>query len=70
MTLMEPWGDDGKDLYISCTMPSIEIGTIGGGTQLPAQASCLDMLGVRGESVLVKDYLFLIVFLSVCGCFI
>lgn len=26
MTLMEPWGPDGEDLYISCTMPSIEIG--------------------------------------------
>ncbi|XP_054278232.1 3-hydroxy-3-methylglutaryl-coenzyme A reductase-like [Macrosteles quadrilineatus] len=48
MTLMEPWGEDGKDLYISCTMPSVEIGTVGGGTQLPAQAACLDMLGVRG----------------------
>lgn len=29
MTLMEPWGPDGNDLYVSCTMPSIEIGTIG-----------------------------------------
>lgn len=28
MTLMEPWGHDGDDLYISCTMPSIEIGGI------------------------------------------
>lgn len=62
MTLMEPWGEDGKDLYISCTMPSIEIGTIGGGTQLPAQASCLDMLGVRGELVLDKGISYLIVF--------
>ncbi|XP_011300109.1 3-hydroxy-3-methylglutaryl-coenzyme A reductase [Fopius arisanus] len=48
MTLMEPWGVDGKDLYISCTMPSIEIGTIGGGTGLPAQSACLSMLGVQG----------------------
>lgn len=48
MTLMEPWGEDGNDLYVSCTMPSIEIGTIGGGTVLPAQASCLEMLGVKG----------------------
>ncbi|XP_015111924.1 3-hydroxy-3-methylglutaryl-coenzyme A reductase [Diachasma alloeum] len=48
MTLMEPWGEDGKDLYISCTMPSIEIGTIGGGTGLPAQSACLAMLGVLG----------------------
>lgn len=48
MTLMEPWGDKGEDLYITCTMPSIEIGTIGGGTILGPQSACLDMLGVRG----------------------
>ncbi|XP_033219073.1 3-hydroxy-3-methylglutaryl-coenzyme A reductase [Belonocnema kinseyi] len=48
MTLMEPWGPDGTDLYISCTMPSIEVGTVGGGTGLPAQGACLGMLGVRG----------------------
>lgn len=28
MTLMEPWGPTGEDLYISCTMPSIEIGLL------------------------------------------
>nr|QBB20033.1 3-hydroxy-3-methylglutaryl-CoA reductase [Dendroctonus rhizophagus] len=50
MTLMEPWGPDGEDLYISCTMPSIEIGTIGGGTILPAQSACLDILGVKGSN--------------------
>ncbi|XP_032684231.1 3-hydroxy-3-methylglutaryl-coenzyme A reductase isoform X2 [Odontomachus brunneus] len=48
MTLMEPWGEEGKDLYVSCTMPSLEIGTVGGGTGLPAQAACLAMLGVKG----------------------
>lgn len=48
MTLMEPWGESGEDLYVSCTMPSLEIGTVGGGTVLPAQAACLEMLGVRG----------------------
>ncbi|KAK0090398.1 hypothetical protein PV325_000680 [Microctonus aethiopoides] len=48
MTLMEPWGEDGQDLYVSCTMPSIEIGTVGGGTGLPAQGACLAMLGVKG----------------------
>lgn len=37
-----------NDLYISCTMPSIEVGTIGGGTILDAQSSCLKMLGVYG----------------------
>jgi len=29
-------------------MPCIEVGTIGGGTFLPPQASMLDLLGVRG----------------------
>ncbi|KAI9591811.1 hypothetical protein BDF19DRAFT_453552 [Syncephalis fuscata] len=47
ITLMQAV-NDGQDLHISCTMPCIEVGTIGGGTQLPAQAACLDMLGVRG----------------------
>lgn len=51
MTLMEPWGADGTDLYVSCTMPSIEIGTVGGGTGLPAQGACLAMLGVKGAHV-------------------
>ena len=27
ITLMEPWGRDGEDLYITCTMPSIEVST-------------------------------------------
>lgn len=30
-------------------MPSIEVGTIGGGTILPAQSACLELLGVRGS---------------------
>ncbi|KAF4519164.1 hypothetical protein B566_EDAN008227 [Ephemera danica] len=51
MTLMEPWGEEGKDLYVTCTMPSIEIGTVGGGTTLPPQASCLEILGVKGASL-------------------
>jgi hydroxymethylglutaryl-CoA reductase (NADPH) len=29
-------------------MPSVEVGTIGGGTILEAQGAMLDMLGVRG----------------------
>ena len=27
----------------SCTMPSIEVGTVGGGTNLPAQSACLEV---------------------------
>ena len=47
-TGMECWGDNGEDLYLTCTMPSLEVGTVGGGTGLPGQSACLDMLGVRG----------------------
>ncbi|XP_053196013.1 3-hydroxy-3-methylglutaryl-coenzyme A reductase-like isoform X3 [Scomber japonicus] len=50
ITQMEPAGPDGEDLYISCTMPSIELGTVGGGTNLPPQQACLQMLGVQGTS--------------------
>ncbi|CAO3617614.1 unnamed protein product [Cunninghamella blakesleeana] len=47
ITLMQAV-NGGKDLHISCTMPSIEVGTIGGGTILPPQQAMLDLLGVRG----------------------
>ncbi|KAJ5232154.1 hypothetical protein N7468_005110 [Penicillium chermesinum] len=36
------------NLQISVSMPSIEVGTIGGGTILEAQSAMLDLLGVRG----------------------
>lgn len=51
MTLMETCGKNQEDLYISVTMPSIEVGTVGGGTILPAQGACLDILGVKGANV-------------------
>ncbi|XP_030647877.1 3-hydroxy-3-methylglutaryl-CoA reductase a [Chanos chanos] len=51
ITLMEASGVTGEDLYISCTMPSIELGTVGGGTNLAAQQACLQMLGVQGASL-------------------
>ncbi len=38
--------DDG--LYLSVTLASVEVGTVGGGTTLPTQAEALDLLGVRG----------------------
>ncbi|KAK7306729.1 hypothetical protein VNO77_44685 [Canavalia gladiata] len=49
ITMMEAV-NDGIDLHISVTMPSIEVGTIGGGTQLPSQSACLNLLGVKGAS--------------------
>lgn len=47
-TNMELVEDRPGDLYVSVTMPSIEVGTVGGGTNLPAQAACLEILGLRG----------------------
>ncbi|CAK4071784.1 unnamed protein product [Aphanomyces euteiches] len=43
MTTMEKTSDG--DLYISVTMPSIEVGTVGGGTHLAPQKSCLGLMG-------------------------
>nr|XP_046230511.1 3-hydroxy-3-methylglutaryl-coenzyme A reductase-like [Scatophagus argus] len=50
ITQMEAAGPEGEDLYMSCSMPSIELGTVGGGTNLPPQQACLQMLGVQGTS--------------------
>ena len=36
-------------LYAAVTLPNIIVGTVGGGTGLPSQAACLDLLGLRGE---------------------
>jgi hydroxymethylglutaryl-CoA reductase (NADPH) len=39
--------DDG-DLYVSVSLASLQVGTVGGGTKLPTQASALDLIGHRG----------------------
>nr|AGQ04159.1 hydroxymethylglutaryl-CoA reductase [Lavandula angustifolia] len=49
ITMMEAV-NDGKDLHVSVTMPSIEVGTVGGGTQLTSQSACLNLLGVKGAN--------------------
>ncbi len=36
------------DLYTSVTLPNIMVGTVGGGTHLPSQKACLDILGLAG----------------------
>ncbi|WP_224334045.1 hydroxymethylglutaryl-CoA reductase (NADPH) [Haloprofundus halobius] len=36
------------DLYVSVSLASLEVGTVGGGTKLPTQAEGLDVLDVRG----------------------
>eukprot|EP00657_Telonema_sp_P-1_P005821 TRINITY_DN23533_c0_g1_i1.p1 TRINITY_DN23533_c0_g1~~TRINITY_DN23533_c0_g1_i1.p1 ORF type:complete len:146 (+),score=47.73 TRINITY_DN23533_c0_g1_i1:55-492(+) len=46
LTYLEPTPEG--DLYACVTMPSIEVGTVGGGTALPGQAACLKLLGVQG----------------------
>ncbi|KAI3735897.1 hypothetical protein L6452_15420 [Arctium lappa] len=40
ITMMEVV-NGGKDLHISVIMPSIEVGTVGSGTQLASQSACL-----------------------------
>jgi hydroxymethylglutaryl-CoA reductase (NADPH) len=39
-------------LWISCTMPSIEVGTVGGGTTLAPQGACLEAIGCKGGGVI------------------
>jgi len=36
------------DLYVSVTLPAVEVGTVGGGTRLPTQNEALSVLGVEG----------------------
>ncbi len=38
----------GGDLYASVTLPNIMVGTVGGGTGLPTQRACLEVLGLAG----------------------
>ncbi len=37
------------ELYASVTLPNIMVGTVGGGTGLPTQKACLDILGLAGN---------------------
>ncbi len=39
--------DDGG-LYASVTLPGVMVGTVGGGTGLPTQKACLDLMGLAG----------------------
>jgi hydroxymethylglutaryl-CoA reductase (NADPH) len=40
--------EDGA-LYASVTLPNLIVGTVGGGTGLPSQRACLDILGMGGS---------------------
>jgi len=36
------------DLYASVTLPNLMVGTVGGGTGLPSQRACLEIMGLAG----------------------
>ncbi len=40
--------DDGS-LYAAVTLPNLMVGTVGGGTGLPSQRACLELMGLYGE---------------------
>lgn len=48
------------DLYVAITLPSLVVGTVGGGTSLPTQQECLQMIGCSGPGSARK-------FAEVCG---
>ncbi|HEY7850682.1 MAG TPA: hydroxymethylglutaryl-CoA reductase [Ktedonobacterales bacterium] len=37
------------DLYAAVTLPSVIVGTVGGGTELPGQRACLELMGLAGS---------------------
>jgi hydroxymethylglutaryl-CoA reductase (NADPH) len=43
-----------RDLYISITIPSLIVATYGGGTSLPTQRECLEILGCYGRGKVRK----------------
>jgi len=47
ITRMEEISNGG--LYVSVTLPNLIIGTVGGGTALPTQKECLEMIGCFGQ---------------------
>lgn len=46
----DPEGKSGPGLIMTVNMPSVEVGTVGGGTSLPAQSAALELLGLKGSS--------------------
>jgi hydroxymethylglutaryl-CoA reductase (NADPH) len=52
ITRMEVSEDGG--LYASVTLPNMIVGTIGGGTRLPTQQECLNLLGCTGNGTARK----------------
>jgi len=46
ITRFEITGRD--ELYAAVTLPNLTVGTVGGGTGLPSQQACLNILGLKG----------------------
>lgn len=46
--------NDKNDLYVSITIPSLIVATYGGGTGLPTQKECLELLGCYGQGKVKK----------------
>jgi hydroxymethylglutaryl-CoA reductase (NADPH) len=42
------------DLYVAARLPSLVVGTVGGGTKLPTQRECLALLGCEGDGTAPK----------------
>lgn len=61
ITRMELLDDGG--LYVSVTLPNLIVGTVGGGTSLPTQKECLEMLGCYGAGKTRK-------FAEICGALV
>jgi hydroxymethylglutaryl-CoA reductase (NADPH) len=47
-------------LYASITLPNLMVGTIGGGTSLPTQKECLEIMDCYGQGKAIK-------FAEICG---
>lgn len=47
VTRFEPTDEGG--LYASVTLPNLIVGTVGGGTRLPTQRACLEIMGLAGD---------------------
>jgi hydroxymethylglutaryl-CoA reductase (NADPH) len=43
-----------RDLYVSVTLPSLIVATYGGGTALPTQRECLEIMGCYGKGKVTK----------------
>ncbi len=41
----------GEDLYVTVTIPAIQVGTIGGGTKLPCQRECIKLTGIKESTI-------------------